>query len=91
MRATTVLLILLAVLSLSVINSIDPGTHDKACVDFNHGAALAAQAGLEDVYVCPADGIARIICSESYETRNVSSVNEAVVELSDVVFYMLMV
>ena len=63
---------------------------EKACLDFNSGASRAAQAGLENVYVCPADGIARAICQESMALKNVSSVVQSTLKWDDVVIYMLM-
>ena len=63
---------------------------EKACIDFNSGASRAAQAGLENVFVCPADGIARVICQESMALKNVSSVVQSTLKWDDVVIYMLM-
>ena len=83
--------VLLFFFQLNILHSIDPNDHDKACADFNFGAASAALAGLEDVYVCPSDGISRTICSESYRIKNVSNIVQPALDLSDIVFYMLMV
>lgn len=63
---------------------------EQACADFNTGAARAAQAGLENVFVCPADGIARAICQESIALKNVSSIQQSQLKWDDMVLYMLM-
>lgn len=62
---------------------------ERGCADFNHGAAVAARAGLEYVYVCPADGIANVVCTETFPVKNVTSVVQSSLSWSDVVVYML--
>jgi hypothetical protein len=63
---------------------------ERACTDFNTGAAVAAAAGFENVFVCPADGIARAICQERLLTKNATDVVPSTLKWDDVVLYMLM-
>jgi hypothetical protein len=65
---------LFAALLFKITNSFDPKLRDQGCADFNKGAAQAALAGLENVFVCPADGISGLICADSFPLKNISTV-----------------
>lgn len=64
-------------------------TNDRGCADFNYGAAAAARAGLEYVFVCPADGIANVLCTESFPIKNSTAILQSLFTWDDIVIYML--
>jgi hypothetical protein len=82
--------LILCVLILIGVQSFDPKAKDHACADFNKGAAQAALAGLENVFVCPADGIARTICSESFSMKEIANITQSNLKWDDILIYMLM-
>jgi len=69
-----------------ILNTIP---EDRACADFNHGAAVAAMAGLENVFVCPSDGVSRWACRESFPLLNVSQVVQSHFQWDAVALYLL--
>lgn len=69
---------------------LDPKLQDRACADFNKGASVAALAGLENVFVCPADGISGLICADTFPLRNVSTVVQSHMTWNDTLIYLLL-
>lgn len=76
---------------LSLFSTIFSVTGNKACADFNYGASVATLAGLEDVFICPADGYSRTVCNETFPVRGVDDVTQSTMTLGDIVFYILVV
>jgi len=80
---------LIRVIFLLLVSATASSSKERACADFNHGAAVAARAGLEHVFVCPADGIANVLCTETFDVKNSTSVLQSTLTWNDVVIYML--
>lgn len=84
-------LFLFTALLLQRTKSFDPKLRDQGCADFNKGAAQAALAGLENVFVCPADGISGKICADSYPLKqNISLITQSHLIWNDTLIYLLM-
>lgn len=71
------------------VSSIKESSKIRACADFNYAASQAALAGLYNVYVCPQDGISRVVCNETFPLKNVSSIVQTSVSWDDVLLYVL--
>lgn len=64
---------------------------DKACSNFNLGAAMSKKAGIKDVYMCPSDNIAGKICLQPFWTLERENITQSMLTLDDVVFFILIV
>ena len=63
--------------------------YDKACADFNFGSQIAIDAGILDPYVCPRDGISRLVCDESFPVKASQTITPSELTVQDVVVYVL--
>ena len=61
----------------------------KPCADFNYASSAGAIAGLEHAFVCPFDGVAQTHCSEHFPLKSAQDIKQKVLELSNVLFYVL--
>ena len=61
----------------------------RICTDFNSIASVGALAGLDNLFVCPNDGISTSICSNLLTgTRNASIIRGALLKWSDIIVYL---
>ena len=81
------MMIFLCTFLASQVLSLDNIPH--ACADFNFGSAQAALAGLNNVYICPQDGISRVICNETFPLNEVSSISQSHISWNDILIYVL--
>jgi hypothetical protein len=85
MNCLVVFLFLFISVLLTTIEAPDPKHGEHMCSDFNRGSAQAALAGIENTFVCPADGYARKICAELYPLKNVTTVVQSQLKWYDIV------
>jgi hypothetical protein len=76
-------------LTLPTFRGFDHSLRNQSCSNFNEAAALSALVGIDDTFVCPADGIAGKLCTKPFSMKSPESVAPSNLQLSEVLFYVL--
>lgn len=64
------------------------GKGKRHCSDFNSIASVGALAGLDNIFVCPNDGISRVFCSDEIKTKNINAIRSSSLKWSEILIFM---